>query len=118
MVVNVHDGGLRLVTPDGEVIADSDMLRGTWNVEQYLRLTNHSRRLIEFTNGALEMLPMPTYKHQLISQLLLLALYGFLRPRGGIVMYAPLRLQIGEGKCLDLIILGHIIHEQTNVGIP
>lgn len=98
MAVNARTTALRLVTPDGEVIGDSDMLRGTWNTEQYLRLTNYSRRLIEFTDGALEVLPMPTYKHQLISQFLLMALYGFLRPRGGIVMYAPLRLQIVEGK--------------------
>ncbi len=98
MAVDALTTALRLVTPDGEIIGDSDMLRGTWNREQYLRLTDYSRRLIEFTDGALEVLPIPTYKHQLISQFLLLALYAFLRPRGGVVMYAPLRLQISEGK--------------------
>ncbi|HKP51432.1 MAG TPA: Uma2 family endonuclease [Chloroflexia bacterium] len=98
MAVKASNRAICLVTPEGDIIGDSDVLQGTWNREQYLRLTNYSRRLIEFTDGALEVLPMPTYKHQLISQFLLLALYAFLRPRRGVVMYAPLRLQIGEGK--------------------
>jgi Uma2 family endonuclease len=54
--------------------------------------------LIEFTDGALEVLPMPTYKHQLISQFLLLALLAFLRPQGGIVVYAPLRLRLSNDR--------------------
>jgi len=33
---------IRLVTPDGAVIAGSDALQGTWTEEQYLRLTDHT----------------------------------------------------------------------------
>ncbi len=34
--------------------------QGAWSDEAYLWLTDHSRRLIEFTDGWLEELPMPT----------------------------------------------------------
>jgi Uma2 family endonuclease len=89
---------IRLITPDGAVIEGSDQLQGTWTVEQYLRLSDHTNRLFEFTDGQLELLPMPTDKHQAISKFLLFALSAFLDPRGGTVFYSPLRLQIREDK--------------------
>ena len=48
--------------------------QGAWSEEQYLWLTDHSNHLIEFTDGYIEVLPMPTRKHQAISRFLLLAL--------------------------------------------
>jgi Uma2 family endonuclease len=89
---------IRLVTPDGAVIEGSDGLQGTWTVEQYLRLTDRSKRPFEFTDGQLELLPMPTDKHQAISKFLLFVLSAFIDPRGGTVFYSPLRLQLREGK--------------------
>ncbi|MDQ6695551.1 MAG: Uma2 family endonuclease [Chloroflexota bacterium] len=89
---------LLLVTADGETVSDSDALQGTWTTEQYLRLTDQSNRLIEFTSGVLEVLPMPTKRHQTISLFMLRLLLAFLEPVGGAVFYAPLRLRIGEGK--------------------
>ena len=38
--------------------------QGRWSEEEYLLLTDHRNRLIEFTDGFLEPLPMPTDKHQ------------------------------------------------------
>ena len=38
--------------------------QGCWSDEAYLWLTDHSRRLIEFTDGRVEELPMPTFTHQ------------------------------------------------------
>jgi Uma2 family endonuclease len=61
-------------------------------------MTDHSRRLLEYTDGSIEVLPMPTDKHQVISRFLLFALFAFIERLGGTVLYAPLRLQIREGK--------------------
>ncbi|ETX05671.1 MAG: hypothetical protein ETSY2_21595 [Candidatus Entotheonella gemina] len=74
------------------------MVRGLWTPEQYLTLTDYSRRLIEFTDGYIEVLPAPTDRHQVISQVLLLQLFAFVRPLGGTVLFAPLRLRIREGQ--------------------
>ncbi len=98
MVVATHRPELRMVTANEEAFFDLDLIQGLWTVEQYLRLTHSSRLLLEFTDGTLEVLPVPTDRHQIISRFLLLALYAFLQPRGGTVIYAPLRLQIREEK--------------------
>jgi len=37
-----------------------------WSEDEYLRLTDHSNRLIEFTDGRIEELPPPTFTHQSI----------------------------------------------------
>jgi Uma2 family endonuclease len=72
--------------------------QGEWTEEQYLVLTDHRNRLIEFTDGFLEVLPMPTDKHQSILKLLFLVFFRFVEVRGGTVHFAPLRLQIRAGK--------------------
>ena len=90
--------GLRVVAPDGCTVADSATLQGFWTEAQYLALTNGSNRLLEFTDGHIEVLPVPTRQHQAVSQFLFLALYFFVRGIGGNVFYAPLRLRIREGK--------------------
>ncbi len=90
--------GLRIVTSDDEVILALDPIQGLWTEAQYLKLAEHSRRLLEFTDGSIEVLPMPTDRHQVISLFVLFALHAYVRQRGGIVLYAPLRLQIRPGK--------------------
>lgn len=47
--------------------------QGQWDEENYLWLTDSTNRLIEFTDGYLEVLSMPTDDHQMLSQMLLLA---------------------------------------------
>ncbi|HEY8596872.1 MAG TPA: hypothetical protein VIL85_00500, partial [Thermomicrobiales bacterium] len=47
--------------------------QGHWGEEQYLWLTDGTGRLIEFTDGEIEVLPMPTDEHQTLSQFLLFA---------------------------------------------
>jgi Uma2 family endonuclease len=98
MAVAVPTSSLRVVDADGETILDLDEIQGLWTTEQYLRLTKYNRHLVEFTNGQLEVLPMPTDQHQVILEFLFLALRAFLRPRGGKVLFAPLRLQIRPEK--------------------
>ena len=46
--------------------------QGRWSEEEYLLLTDHRNRLVEFTDGFLEVLPMPTDKHQSVLKFLLL----------------------------------------------
>ncbi len=86
-----------------------DMLdrQGSWTEEEYLSLTDHTTRLVEFTDGFLELLPMPTDYHQAIVQFLLYAFDGFLKPLGGKVRIALLRLHIRKGMFRepDLLLL-------------
>ena len=72
--------------------------QGEWSEEEYLVLTDHRNRLVEFTDGFLEVLPMPTDKHQTIVGFLYLAFLKFMNPRGGKVLFSPLRLRIRPGK--------------------
>ena len=95
---SLQSDGLRVVTPDGCTVADSTALQGFWTQAQYLKLTNQSNCLLEFTEGRIEALPTPTQQHQAISRFLFLALYFFAQGIGGNVFYAPLRLRIRDGK--------------------
>jgi len=82
--------------------------QGQWSEEEYLILTDHRNRLIEFTDGFLEVLPMPTDKHQSLLKFLFLAFFQFFEStRGGSVQFAPLRLRIRPGKFRepDLLLL-------------
>jgi Uma2 family endonuclease len=72
--------------------------QGSWTEEGYLRLTEHTNHLVEFTDGLLELLPMPTDKHQSIVEFLFLIFHQFITPLGGKVHIAPVRLQIRHGK--------------------
>ena len=72
--------------------------QGSWTEDAYLWLTDNTRRMIELSDGYLEVLPMPTDRHQSILILLLLALHQYLDPLGGKVLIAPLRLRLREGK--------------------
>ena len=71
--------------------------REYWTEEEYLDVsTNH---FVEFTNGQVEVLPMPTPFHQSISAQLLIALEGFVRRHKlGKVFHAPVPLWVGLRK--------------------
>jgi len=82
--------------------------QGRWSEEEYLILTDHRSRLVEFTDGFLEVLPMPTDKHQSLLKFVFLAFFQFFESgRGGSVQFAPLRLRIRPGKFRepDLLLL-------------
>ena len=72
-------------------------LQGTWSENEYLALdTNH---LVEFTDGYVEVLPMPKPSHQRIVKYLSKALDAFATPRNlGESLFAPLRVRVREGK--------------------
>ncbi len=98
MAIDLGAPELRIVAADNDTILDLDAMQGLWTEEQYLRLTDHSHRLLEFSDGSIEVLPMPTDKHQVISRFLLLAFLPFIEKLGGTILYAPIRLRIREGK--------------------
>ena len=89
---------LRVATPDDCTVAGLSALQGFWTEAQYLELTNGCNRLIEFTDGRIEILPTPTKRHQAILRFLFLAAYSFVRGIGGDAFFAPLRLRIRDGK--------------------
>jgi len=82
-------------------------VQGQWEEDAYIWLADKANRLIEFTDGYIEVLPMPTDDHQLLSQHLLLNFLAFLKPRGGVIQYAPLKLRIRARKYRepDLLLL-------------
>lgn len=81
--------------------------QGEWSEEEYLVLTDHRTRLVEFTDGILEPLPMPTDKHQMVLKIMFLAFFKHFEMAGGVVHFAPMRLRIRPGKFRepDLLLL-------------
>ena len=71
--------------------------QGYWSEAEYLALdTNH---LVEFSQGYVEFLPMPTLSHQLIVLFLYEALKALVSAaRLGRVVVAPYKVKLWEGK--------------------
>jgi Uma2 family endonuclease len=71
--------------------------QGQWSEAEYLAL--NTNQLVEFSNGFIEVLPMPTIYHQRIVAFLYNALLAFTTAgRLGEVLFAPLRVQLWPGK--------------------
>ena len=51
--------------------------QGQWTEDDYLALDQRNRRLVEFSDGLIEVLPMPNAVHQRIAGYLYRALYAF-----------------------------------------
>ena len=71
---------------------------GQWREEDYLWLTGRTRRLVELSSGNIEVLPMPTERHQAIVAAIFLVLQANLGARGGVVRFAPLRVRLDDGR--------------------
>ena len=99
------------VEPAWEVAWEVALLfpaQGQWSEDDYLRLTEHTRHLVEFRDGRIEVLPMPTDEHQRIVLFLYRAVYALLATQAiGIVLVAPLRLRLQTGlyREPDLLVL-------------
>ena len=98
MAVDAHALELRLLRRGDSVDLDLRPLQGLWTEDQYLALTNQTNHLIEFTDGDIEVLPMPTRSHQLIVLLLYDLFRAAVQQTGGIILVAPMRLQVRPGK--------------------
>lgn len=79
--------------------------QGAWSEHEYMALD--SNRLVEFSHGRLEVLPMPSDTHQSIVGFLYTVLLAFTQQMGGVVRFAPLRLRLWPGKIRepDLMLL-------------
>ena len=74
-------------------------MQGEWSEEDYLKLTDHWNRRIEFTDGRVEFLSWPTLIHETLTQFLFLALYQFVDQRKlGEVFSNGIRLRIRPSK--------------------
>ena len=81
-----------------EQIAELLPPNGTWSAEDYLWLSARTNHLVEFAEGFIEVLPMPTDKHQAIVEFLFLLLYDYASRTDGKARFAPLRLRIAGGR--------------------
>ena len=73
--------------------------QGEWSEEEYLRLTDGTNRRIEYTDGRLEFLEMPTEIHETLAELLFFALREFVETRKlGKVHMTGIRLRIRPRK--------------------
>lgn len=83
--------------PTGEIVGLLPA-PGEWGDADYLWLTRRTNRLVELAHGCVEVLPMPTERHQAIVAALFLALFAFVTRVGGAVLFAPFRLRLGPGR--------------------
>jgi Uma2 family endonuclease len=73
--------------------------QGQWSDGEYLRLTEGTNRLVELTDGHIEVLAMPTSSHQRILLFLFAHLQSFVTSKElGEVLFASLRVRIRKGK--------------------
>jgi Uma2 family endonuclease len=73
--------------------------QGDLSESDYLLVTDHTNRMAEFTDGRIEVLPMPTPEHQEIVLFLVILLREFVKPKNlGRVLMAPLRVHIAEDR--------------------
>jgi Uma2 family endonuclease len=81
--------------------------QGAWSLEEYLWLTNRTRRLVEFSDGNIEVLPVPTDTHQAILGYLFQLLSVCLGRIGGVVRVAGLRVRISARRFRepDIVVL-------------
>jgi Uma2 family endonuclease len=98
--------------------------QGTWTEEEYLELTDHSNRRIEFVDGRLEFLSMPTEVHETLARFLFLALYNFVVKRNlGEVFSTGIRVRVLPKRCRlpDVLFLHknnfHLRHNRVWDGI-
>lgn len=107
MTVHARTAELRIVDPEDDTVLSLAPIQGLWTEEQYLTMTDHSRRMLEFDDGNIEVLPMPIPEHQKILALLYELFVAFVRPRGGITLFSPLRVRVRPRKYRepDLVVL-------------
>jgi Uma2 family endonuclease len=70
--------------------------QGRLSESEYLLLTDHTRRMAEYTDGRIDVLPMPTLEHQRIVYFLMNLLTTFVSSRRlGETVIAPYRVKTG-----------------------
>lgn len=70
--------------------------QGQWTEEDFLKF--HTNRMAELVDGRLEVLPMPTLKHQKLLKWLFKDLERWVERQGGLVLFAPLPVRLFPGR--------------------
>ena len=83
------------------ILCDALPCQGDWSDDLYLWLTERTNRLIELTDGHVEVLPMPTATHQIVLAALYDLFKPYVRARSGIVLFSGLRMRVRDGKFRD-----------------
>lgn len=80
---------------------------GEWTADDYLWLTRDTNQLVEWADGWIEVLPMPTELHQRILGYLYRTFYSWLASRGSIILFSALKVRLDERRFRepDLLIL-------------
>jgi Uma2 family endonuclease len=89
--------------------------QGAWSVEEYLALeTNH---LVEFSDGNLEFLEMPTTSHQDILLSLWQTLAAFARPSSlGLALVAPIKIRLWPDKFREPDVVFMLTQHRSRIG--
>ncbi len=99
-VIPSHDVSSHETSKPGEPVWDIAYLfppQGSWTEDDYLELD--TARLVEFSDGSVEVLPMPTKLHQRIVRFLFLLFDQFVSDRNlGEVLFSPLPVRLWPGK--------------------
>jgi Uma2 family endonuclease len=104
----MSDATIYLPSKDGEPAWEAAYffpLQGHWTEETFLQF--HSNRMAELVAGRLEILPMPTWLHQLIVDFLLTWIKTYLSDKdvGGVALMAPLPTRLFPGTIREPDIL-------------
>lgn len=67
-------------------------VQDAWSKHEFIALDGN--RLVEFSHGRLDVLPMPSDTHQSIVGFLYTVFLAFVQQMGGVVRFAPLRLRL------------------------
>jgi Uma2 family endonuclease len=109
--------GTKRDQPNGQPTWEIALLypaQGDWSVEEYLDLPTN--RLVEYTDGRLEFLPMPTTLHQLILAFLFKALDAFAVPKLGLTLPAGVVVQLASGKFREPDVVFMLNEHRDRVG--
>jgi Uma2 family endonuclease len=99
MAVDTHSSTISTLQAEvDQLILDMYPRQGEWTEEEYLDLTDYANHLIEFTDGYIEVLPMPTDNHQAILAYLYRVFFAFAGLAKGTLRFSPLRVRIRARK--------------------
>lgn len=98
-------------------LGDGAPRQGDWTEADYLALD--SNRLIEFTDGVLEFLPMPKLSHARISRYLSDRLRGYVESRQlGEVFWAPVSVRLRTGQLREPDVFFLASHRPRTGDVP
>lgn len=95
----MSDASFNLPSKVGEPTWEAAYLlptQGQWTEEDFFRF--HSNRMAELVDGNLEVLPVPTLKHQKLLKWLFKDLENLVERQGGLLLFAPLPVRLFPGR--------------------